>query len=87
MKPIRNQILIRPFPPDEKSEGGIIVPDSFKARNNRAQVVATGEGTKKRPMNVKVGQVVYNVFDYGLPVNISGVTHYLMDQNAILCTE
>lgn len=87
MTPIRNQILVRPFPPDEKSAGGIIVPDSFKARNNRGEVVAVGTGTPKRPMIVREGQIVYNVFDYGLPVNIGGVMHYLMDQNAILCTE
>lgn len=87
MKPIRNQVLIKPFAPDEKSVGGIIVPDSFKARNNKGEVVATGEGTQKRPMNVKVGQIVYSVYNFGLPINIGGVMHYLMDQNAILCTE
>lgn len=87
IKPIRNQVLVRPFPSDDKSTGGIVVPESFRARNNRGEVVAVGEGTKKRPMIVKEGQVVYNVFEYGLPININGVIHYLMDQNALLCTE
>jgi len=87
VKPIRNQVLIKPFPSDEKSTGGIFVPECFQARNNRGIVVATGEGTPKRPMVVKTGQVVYNVLDYGTPINIEGTMHYLMDQNALLCTE
>ena len=37
MKPVRNNILTKPFPPDEISEGGILVPESARKENNKMQ--------------------------------------------------
>jgi len=87
MKPIRNNVLIKPFAPSEISEGGIFVPLSARKDNNRGTVVAVGNGTKDRPMQYKPGQVVYRVKDWGTPVEIEGEKHYLMDDSAILATE
>lgn len=87
MKPIRNFVLVKPFPPDEVSEGGIFVPESARAENNKVHIVAVGEGTVKRPMNLKAGQVGYRVKDWGTPVEIEGEKHYLMDNSAIIAIE
>ena len=87
MKPIRNNVLVKPFPPSEISEGGIFVPLSVRKDNNRGTVIAVGNGTKGRPMQFKPGQVVYRVKDWGTPVEIEGENHYLMDDSAILATE
>jgi chaperonin GroES len=87
MQPIRNFILCKPFPPDEISDGGIIVPDSVKKDSNRLLVVATGRGTKDRKMQFTAGQTVYRVKDWGEPIDIEGERHYLMDQAAVLATE
>jgi chaperonin GroES len=87
MKPIRNNVLVKPFPPSEQSEGGIFVPLSVRKDNNRGTVIAVGNGTKGRPMQFKPGQVVYRVKDWGTPVEIKGENHYLMDDSAILATE
>lgn len=87
MKPIRNNVLVKPFPPSEQSEGGIFVPLSVRKDNNRGTVIAVGNGTKGRPMQFKPGQVVYRVKDWGTPVEIHGEKHFLMDDSAILATE
>jgi chaperonin GroES len=87
MKPIRSNVLVKPFPPSEQSEGGIFVPLSVRKDNNRGTVIAVGNGTNGRPMQFKPGQVVYRVKDWGMPVEIKGENHYLMDDSAILATE
>jgi chaperonin GroES len=87
MKPIRSNVLVKPFPPSEQSEGGIFVPLSVRKDNNRGTVIAVGNGTKGRPMQFKPGQVVYRVYEWGLPVDINGEKHYLMDDSAILAHE
>lgn len=87
VQPLNNNVLIKPFPPEEMSEGGIYVPQSFAEENNKAWVVAVGKGTKKRPMNFREGMVVHRVKLWGTPVEIDGVMHYLMEDAALLASE
>lgn len=87
MKPIRNFVLVKPFPADEISEGGIFVPESARHESNKVHVIAVGNGTSGRPMNLKAGQVAYRVKDWGTPVEIEGEKHYLMDNSAIIAIE
>lgn len=87
MRPIRNQILFKPFPPEEVSEGGIFVPESARKENNRGVLVAVGNGSAHKKMTLKTGQIVYRVKDWGVPVEIEGVMHYLMEDAAINATE
>lgn len=87
MKPIRNNVLVKPFPPNEVSEGGIFVPLSARKENNKVTIVAVGNGTGKTPMRLKEGQVGYRVKDWGVPVDIEGERHYIMEDTAILATE
>lgn len=84
MKPVRNNILVKPFPSDEISEGGIIVAESCKQVSNKVRVVAVGTGTEKKPMNLKPGDVGFRVKDWGEPVEIDGELHFLMDSSAII---
>ena len=42
MKPIKNQILFKPFLMDEKTEGGIIVPESYRAESDKGEIVERG---------------------------------------------
>lgn len=87
MKPVRNNILTKPFPPDEISEGGIFVPESARQESNKMRVIAVGNGTKERKMIFNPGDVVYRVKDWGTPVDIDGERYYLMDQNGIIAKE
>ena len=87
MQPIRNQVLIKPFPPDEISEGGIFVPESARKESNKVSIIAVGRGTREKKMTLKPGQVAYRIKDWGMPVDIEGQRHYLLEDAAILATE
>ena len=87
MQPIRNYVLVKPFPPDEISEGGIFVPESARKESNKVHIVAVGNGTAKKPMNLKAGQVGYRVKDWGILIELEGEKHYLMDNSAIIAIE
>lgn len=84
MTPIRNQILFKPFPPEEKSLGGIFVPESARQVNNKGTIVSVGNGTKARPMIFKPGTNAIRVRDWGEDVLIDGDLHFIMDMDSIL---
>ncbi len=84
IQPIRNQVLVKPFPSDEISEGGIYVPDSVKKPSNKVTIIKTGNGTKEKPMRLKSGDVGHRVKDWGLEMLIEGELYYVMDSDAII---
>lgn len=87
MQPILNQILFKPFPPKELSEGGLFVPDAFKAIRDKGTIIAVGNGTVKKPMKLKAGMVVHRVKGWGQEVVIDNELYFLMDEGAILAIE
>ena len=87
MTPIRNQVLCKPFPSDEFTEGGLIVPDSVKKPSNKMRIVSVGNGTKDRPMTFKKGDIGFRVQDWGCEVMVDGELHFLMSSDAILAKE
>lgn len=86
MKPIKQNVLVKPFAADDISDGGIVVPESCKKVSNRVLVVEVGEGSLSKPMLLKKGQVAYRVKDWGTEVLIDGEQYFLMNQEAILAT-
>ncbi len=82
MQPIRNQILVQPFPSDNITEGGLIIPDSAKKPSSKVKVIKVGNKSK-----VKEGVTAYRVTDWGTEVIIDGVSHFIMEDNAILAVE
>jgi chaperonin GroES len=86
-KPIRNNILVKPYPSDEISDGGILVPDTAKEPSHKVHIVSVGTGLPKKPMKLKVGQTGFRVKDWGEPFIIDGELHYLMDQSAIIAIQ
>jgi len=87
MIPVRNNVLCKPYPADEISEGGILVPESARKENNKMYIIAVGTGTPNKPMKLKPGQTAFRVKDWGTPVDVNGERHYIMDQAAIIATE
>jgi chaperonin GroES len=84
IRPIRDGVLVRPCKSDEKSTGGIIVPDSFKAVSNRVEVVAVGNGIKERPMKFRAGDIVCKIKGCGTEILVNGELHLLIKDNWIL---
>ena len=84
MKPIRNQILFKPFMQDEITQYGLFVPESYRKHSDKGEILAVGDGTKERPMRLEAGQIVYRVHEWGTPIEKDGELLYLMDDTAIL---
>ena len=55
IKPLADRVLIEPAAAEEKTIGGIIIPDTAKEKPLQGKVVATGNGTKDEEMVVKEG--------------------------------
>ena len=58
IKPLADRVLILPAPAEEKTIGGIIIPDTAKEKPLKGEVVAVGHGTKDEEMVLKVGDTV-----------------------------
>lgn len=85
--PIRDNVLIKPLASEEMSEGGIIVPGAFRARNNKAEVIAVGNGIAKRPMRFKKGQIVHSIKDSGDEIIIDDEKHFIVKDTYLLAYE
>jgi chaperonin GroES len=83
MKPLADRVVIKPSPADEKTKGGIILPDTAKEKPVVGEVVAVGPGKfsddgKKVSMEVKVGdKVLYGKYS-GTEVTYDGVEYLIM---------
>lgn len=82
--PIRDNVIVRPFPSDEKSSGGIIVSEAHRAESQKVRVVAVGNGTKKHPMNFNVGDTAFRVKDSGDEIIIDGEKHFIVKSSWLI---
>lgn len=87
MKPIKENILVKPFPSDEITESGILIPESCRGVSNMVLIVEVGDGTKEKPMYLKKGDVGFRVKDWGEEIEINGEKHYIMNQSAIIALQ
>jgi chaperonin GroES len=86
IKPLADRVLVKPAAAEEKTIGGIIIPDSAKEKPLKGEVVAVGNGTKDEEMVVKVGDnVLYGKYA-GTEIEFDGVKYLIMRQSDILAT-
>lgn len=84
IKPLADRVLIKPAAAEEKSVGGIIIPDTAKEKPLKGEVVAVGTGTKDEDMVVKVNdQVLYGKYA-GTELDLDGEKYLIMRQSDIL---
>ena len=57
-QPLHDRVIVRPVPAEEKTTGGIIIPDTAKEKPQRGTIVAAGPGKKDEPLSVKSGDTV-----------------------------
>ncbi|MBP3353388.1 MAG: co-chaperone GroES [Bacteroidales bacterium] len=84
IKPLADRVLVKPAPAEEKTIGGIIIPDSAKEKPLQGEVIATGNGTKDEEMVVKQGDTVLYGKYSGTEVEFEGVKYLIMRQSDIL---
>lgn len=88
LKPLGDRVVIEPSKAEEKTKGGIYVPDTARERPVMGKVVAVGPGRtsdegKKIPMQVKVGnKVLYGKYS-GTEVTVEGKEYLIMKEEDI----
>ena len=84
LKPLSDRVLVKPVAAEQKTAGGIIIPDSAKEKPLKGEVVAVGPGTKDETMQVAVGdEVLYGKYA-GTEVEVDGEKYLIMRQSDIL---
>ena len=83
VKPLSDRVLVLPNPAEEKTVGGLIIPDTAKEKQLVGKVVAVGPGTSEIKMEVKVGdQVLYGKYA-GQEISVDGTDYLIMKQSDI----
>ena len=84
VRPLADRVLILPAPAEEKTIGGIIIPDTAKEKPLKGEVIAIGNGTKDEEMVLKVGdEVLYGKYG-GTELEIEGTKYLIMRQSDVL---
>ena len=84
IKPLADRVLVVPAPAEERTIGGIIIPDTAKEKPLKGEVVAVGNGTKDEDMVVKVGDTVLYGKYAGTELEFDGTKYLIMRQSDIL---
>ncbi len=84
MKPINDRVVIKPAPAEERTAGGLIIPDTAKEKPQRGEVVAVGPGKTDVEMTVKTGDVVLYGKYAGQELNYKGEDYLVIKQDDIL---
>jgi chaperonin GroES len=82
--PLHDRVIVKAAAAEEKTAGGIIIPDTAKEKPQRGVVVAAGSGKKDEPMTVKVGDnVLYGKYA-GTEIAVEGQDLLIMRESDIL---
>ena len=84
MKPINDRVVIKPAPAEEKTKGGIIIPDTAKEKPQRGEVIAVGPGKEDKKLTVSVGDIVLYGKYSGQELTLEGVDYLIMREDDIL---
>ena len=84
IQPLSDRVLIEAAPAEERTVGGIIIPDSAKEKPLKGTVIATGNGNKEEEMIVKKGDTVLYGKYAGTEIEFDGKKYLMMRQSDIL---
>jgi len=89
IRPLQDRVIVKRLEEDEKTEGGIIIPDTAKEKPMEGKIVAVGkgkvlEGGKVAPLDVKVGDRVLFGKYAGTEIKLEGEEHLIMREEDIL---
>jgi len=84
MKPINDRVVVKPAPADEKTKGGIIIPDTAKEKPQRGEVIAVGPGKDGNLMTVASGDIVLYGKYSGQELTYEGEDYLIMREDDIL---
>lgn len=88
LRPLGDKVVVKPSQEEEKTPGGILLPDTAKKKPQEGKVVAVGKGRvlengEIKPMSVKVGDTVLYAKYGGTEVTIDGEDYVLLDEDQV----
>jgi chaperonin GroES len=83
IQPLADRVIVESAAAEERTAGGIIIPDTAKEKPQRGKVLAVGTGKKDEPMTVKVGDVVLYGKYAGTEVSVDGKDYLIMRESDI----
>lgn len=84
VRPLSDRVLVKPNPAEEKTAGGLFIPDTAKEKPLMGKVIAVGPGTADIAMEVKVGDTVMYGKYAGTELNYEGESYLVMKQADII---
>lgn len=91
LKPLGDKVVVKPTAAEEKTAGGIYVPDTAKKKSTEGEVIAVGSGKivdgKRVEPEVKVGDVVIYSKYGGTEITIADVDYVILDEDSILAVK
>ncbi len=89
IRPLQDRVIVKRIEEEEKTAGGIIIPDTAKEKPQEGQVVAVGKGKaedggKVTPLDVKVNDRVLFGKYAGTEITLDGEEHIIMREDDIL---
>ncbi len=83
IKPLADRVLVEPAAAEEKTAGGIIIPETAKEKPMKGTVIDVGSGTKDEPITVKTGdKVLYGKYA-GTEISVDGNDYLIMRESDI----
>jgi chaperonin GroES len=82
--PLHDRVIVKADAAEEKTSGGIIIPDTAKEKPQRGIVIAAGPGKKDEPVTVKPGNTVLYGKYAGTEIQIDGEDYLIMRESDIL---
>ena len=84
IKPLADRVLVEAAAAEDKTAGGIIIPDTAKEKPQKGTVVAVGPGKKDEPMTVKIGDSVLYGKYAGTEITVDGENYLIMRESDIV---
>ena len=89
IRPLQDRVIVQRIEEEEKTKGGLIIPDTAKEKPQEGKIIAVGKGKanedgKITPLDVKVNdRVLFGKYS-GTEINIDGEEHLIMREDDIL---
>lgn len=89
LQPLNDRVLVQPLEAEDKTAGGIILPETAKEKPREGKVIAAGPGRllddgTRQPMSVKVDDVIIYTEYGGTEIKVDGEEYLLVDEHSIL---
>ena len=81
--PLHDRVIVKAAAAEEKTAGGIIIPDTAKEKPQRGVVIAAGPGKKDEPTSVKAGDTILYGKYSGTEIQVDGQEYLIMRESDI----